>query len=602
MTAHDLDESDPGRPSGTAVQASGQLEHLAEGVAALADRAGADGAARLIRHVNRPASAVARVCVLGGMNVGKSSLINQLAGARCLPVSIHPTSLAVPTLVRASERPVGAVEALEGPLRVVSAGPDASWLADAGLELVETPNWDAWSLVRGGDHSGRSEHRVGDLLASAVSSCDVIVIVTSAPRALPASDVSRLKALAGQPHCPPLLVVVTRLDEMETAAEADDVMQRVRHQVALTAADVHVTAGPGRLGEESEERLEHCRTLLAVLGTTHRRTGMRARRRAQLLLATCELISSAAERAMAAEAGPDDPARTSAAAAWQAARTTALVNWISLSAALDERRDELLGRITAQSDHLRALCLRRLTRELSQGQDAREFVRLRVVPEVGVALQKVEGRITEQVEQALEADARWLQEALAAHRSAAEQLSGIPEQRTTGPIPDGRPSVWAERGSRTDADDRNTADPSKRSAATEGSALIPELVGAGLQALLGSLVPDAVAGLVGAAGTALAGDAFARRREQALDATINDLQRAVDAGFAEHLTTVAQRLDRLYTRLEARAREGDEQWWRVNGAAFAARPNSRGHWLTLLEESRALRRSVRELVTTWDEV
>jgi hypothetical protein len=162
--------------------------------------------------------------------------------------------------------------------------------------------------------------------------------------------------------------------------------------------------------------------------------------------------------------------------------------------------------------------------------------------------------------------------------------------------------VWADRGSRTDAADRNEADPSKRSAATGGSALIPELVGAGLQALLGTLVPDAVAGLVGAAGTALVGDAFARGREQALDATINDLQRAVDAGFAEHLTTVARRLDRLYARLEARAREGDEQWWRVNGAAFAARPDSRGHWLTLLEESRALRRSVRELVTTWDEV
>lgn len=591
------------------MRARGQLEHLAEQVAALADRAGADGAARLIRHVNRPAPAAARVCVMGGMNAGKSSLINQLAGARCLPVSIHPTSLAVPTLVRASERPVGAVEALEGPLRVVSAGPDASWLADAGLELVETPNWDAWSLARGGDHSGHGEHRAGDLLASAVSGCDVILIVTSAPRALPASDVSRLKALAGQPHCPPLLVVVTRLDEIENAAEADDVVRRVRHQVALTAADAHVLAGPGRLGEENEERLEHCRSLLAVLATTHRRTGMRARRRAQLLLATCELISSAAERAMAAEAGPDDPARAGAAAAWQAARTTALVNWISLSAALDERRDELLGRITAEFDRLRALCLRRLARELSQGQDAPEFVRLRVVPEVGVALQKAEGWITEQVEQALEADAQWLQEALAAHRPAAELLSGIPEQRPTGQIADGPPSVWADRGGRTDADERNTdavdrnkADPPKRSASPGGSCLIPELVGAGLQALLGSLVPEAVAGLVGAAGTALAGDAFARGREQALDATINDLQRAVDAGFAEHLTTVTRRIDRLYSRLEARAREGDEQWWRVNGAAFTARPDSRGHWLTLLEESRALRRSVGDLVTTWGEV
>ncbi|MBZ9641810.1 dynamin family protein [Streptomyces sp. PSKA30] len=552
--------------------------------------------------MNRPASAIARVCVVGDTNAGKSALINQLIGARCLPVSVHPTSSPVPTLVRASTVPVGTLDASAGRLRVVSAGPEASWLAGAGLELVEMPGWDGWPVPRSGTHSGDAEFRADAPLASALGGCDVIVVVTSAPRAMPASDRARLKALAGQTYCPPLLVVVTRLDEIETADEADEVMRRVRHDVARVAADAHVLAGPGRLGEESGERLESCRTVVKLLGTTHRRTGMRALRRAQLLLATCELIAGAAERALAAGAAPADPLGTRVAESWQAARTAALVNWIPLAAALDERRDELLGRVRAESDSLRALCWNELARELSQAPDAREFVRLRVVPEVRLALRNFERWITEQVEHALATDTEWLQEALAAHRPPVELLSGVPEQRDASPVPDLRPSVRMDKDSRTDGRGRKETAPQDRPATSAGSSMLPELVGAGLQALLGSLVPDPVAGLLGAVGKALVGDALERGEERRLQSTIDDLERAVAVGFAEHLTGVEERLNRLYARLEARARESDEQWWRVNGAAFTARPDSRGHWNSLLEESGALHRSVREVSAFWEEV
>lgn len=82
---------------------------LAEQVALLADRAGADSAASLIRRAARRAeSPLARICVIGGSNVGKSRLVNELIGTDCLPVSVHATN-GPPVVVR----PTGA----EGPRR-----------------------------------------------------------------------------------------------------------------------------------------------------------------------------------------------------------------------------------------------------------------------------------------------------------------------------------------------------------------------------------------------------------------------------------------------------------------------------------------------------
>ncbi|NUS14063.1 MAG: hypothetical protein HOY69_22100, partial [Streptomyces sp.] len=376
---------------------------LAERVALLADRAGAGLFATLIRQsLRRARSPVARVCFVGGTNTGKSQLVNTLVGAALLPVSVRPGA-EPPTLVR----PYTVADAPAGGHRVVTVRPGDGdgWLAEAGLELVDTPGWDTWApagvpapgpnaaaeepdsppggpydargqggstaggpnrssgegssrpaepyapsrqtasgLTRanatgqdgsstgpaadsasipgrsdimaandrtGGGRSdgdppadafprrdvnsltppggsGTSPANVGDLHENSpapgpnaaprppgsraaganfllpgggsvrlVSDCDALVVVIGAERAMTTTEQAAVRALAAEPHCPPLLVVVTALDRLDGAApgadgdedpdgtggaadEATEVMRRVRHRVRTLAPEALV--------------------------------------------------------------------------------------------------------------------------------------------------------------------------------------------------------------------------------------------------------------------------------------------------------------------------------------------------------------------------
>ncbi|WFB09659.1 50S ribosome-binding GTPase [Streptomyces sp. LX-29] len=557
---------------------------LAERVALLADRAGADGAAALIRRAGRRAGTpLARVCVVGSTNAGKSQLVNRLAGAARVPVSALPVARP-PTVVR-------------------SEGGD-DWLARSGLELVDTPGWDLTAEAPAHWADGGEPARV-------VADSDVVVVATEARRALLGTEQARIRGLAGQPHAPAIVVVVTKLDEVED--ERDEVMRRVRHLIRTLAPEAHLLPGPlperapdaspadrsstagsptggdredgdrENRGRESgasrptrdDEHLELCRSALTALTGARQRIALRTVRRLRLLADACELVAGAAERGPA-DARRDTERQTRALEVWHAAHESARFGWIVLGSELDRRRAALIGRVRAEAGLRRARCAAELSATLSEAPDLPAFLRLRALPRIELALEEFEGWIVGAVEAALAEDTGWLRERLAAGRPGehlfAELTPAPPATPYEAPAP---PRSGAGGG------------------AFEGAAAwLPEAVGGTVEQALAPVASEAIAAVLGAVATGLVEGALARGQERRLLDTVDQVDHAVDTAFEEHLAAVERRVAGLYERLEAGARDRDEQWWRLHTAALAAPPASREHWRSLRDEAARLRREV----------
>ncbi|NJP42890.1 hypothetical protein [Actinacidiphila epipremni] len=673
---------------------------LAERVALLADRAGADLFSTLIRQsLRRARSPVARVCFVGGTNTGKSLLVNSLAGAALLPVSVRPSD-DPPTLVR----PYTAQGAPDDGYRVVTVQADAGdgWLAEAGLELVDTQGWDVWvadsldsmsGAAPGGSDPGR-QHAYAEPqsvnLASAqrtsnpsalnatppsstsaapaanaappsgtsaptgpnalapesgsqgvaptsdrphnpppaaagspptatnltaphatsarlVADCDALVVVIQAERALTSTEQAAVRALAGEPHCPPLLVVVTALDRLadgpEPAAavasgdeggangedseggEVGEVMRRVRQRVRTLAPEALVLAGPGV--PVSGERLAQLRGALVTLTGARLRLSHRGERRLLLLGAACALVADAARRAVADAGRADDPLRARALEVWHAARESAAYEWVGLAAALDRRRAGLLARVGAEAGRRRAACVAALAAELAQAPDTPAFVRLRILPQTDVAVREFQEWVAGEITAAFTDDTRWLRAALSRTRPGTDP---VPAPAGGDPAAAAVP-VAAPYAVNGGADDGGW-----------DASWVPEVLGQAVESVLAPLAPEVLARAVGAAADALLADLVERAQERRLDRTADALERTVAAAFAGHLARVEDRLDQLHAQLLARAQERDEQWWHLHSAALAARPDSARHWHALLAEATSLGDTVAARLAAREEV
>ncbi|MER7467067.1 GTPase [Streptomyces sp. NPDC097981] len=579
----------------------GDLRSLARQVALLGDRAGADAAAALVRRVERRADApAARICVVGSTNVGKSRLVNDLAGAVCVPVSVHPTA-GPPVLVRAAAAAVGTElrghpeargtrdEDPAARLRVVEADvPAESWLARAGVELVDTAGWEGWSGVRQPDT---------EALARIVADCDAVVVVVEARRALLATEQARLRALAAVPHTPPVIVLVSKLDQVDD--EADDVMRRVRHLAGQIVPDSPVLAAPGPAA--GSDAVEHCRTVLSALTGARERGVLRTVRRLRLLAATCSLVAEAAARAVAAQGHGDghghgdrdgdrggDPVRERVGEIWNAARSSALFHWIALTVQADERRRELAASVAAEARRRRVRLVRDLAQKLSGMLDSPEeqhFIRLHAVPDTAQALEEFERWTTAAVERALEHDTLWLRGILQRNRPGADTGAGagvltMPTAREAVPEPE-LPGA-ARTAAAAEADEASSWDAS----------WVPEFVGTAIENVLSPLATEVVGQIAGAAGTALVNELLEHGHADRRQRTVDDLERIVERSFTEQASRTEARLAQVYERLLDTARERDEQWWRLHTAAATAAPDSLDHWHALGARARELGRSV----------
>lgn len=598
------------------------VRDLAESVALLADRAGADLFSTLIRQsLRRARTPVARVCFVGGTNTGKSQLVNSLAGAALLRVSVRPSD-DPPTLVR----PHTAPDAPDGVHRVLTLQPGAGdgWLAEAGLELVDTRGWDTWvadPLVDAADspdsrpapagHADRGGDPAVERPTSVrlVADCDALVVTLQAERALTSTEQAAVRALAAEPHCPPLVVVVTALDRLAEAAgpgaapdpadgpgggEAGEVMRRVRQRVRTLAPEALVLAGPGVPADG--ERLAQLRGALAALTGARQRLTQRGERRLRLLGAACALVADAARRAVADAGRADDPLRARAAEVWHAARESAAYEWVGLAAALDRRRAGLLARVTAEAGRRRAACVAALAAELAQAPGTPAFVRLRVLPQTDLAVQEFQEWVAGEITAAFAEDTRWLRAALARTRPGG--ADPLPGRGAAGPA--------EEPAGGTAAASVPVAAPYAANGALDDGAWdaswVPEVLGQAVEGVLAPLAPEVVARALGAAVDALLGDLAERAQERRLDRMADALERTVAVAFAGHVTRVEERLDQLHAQLLARARERDEQWWQLHSAALAARPDSARHWQALLAEAVSLGDAVAARLAEREEV
>ncbi|KPI33967.1 Dynamin family protein [Actinobacteria bacterium OV450] len=585
---------------------------LAEQVALLADRAGADSAASLIRRTARRAeSPRARICVIGGSNVGKSRLVNELIGAVCVPVSVHPTD-GPPVVVRPyaaepgepgepeeQEEYLGAAgapgadgssapAAPAGSGRSAGAGsglrtvrvevPSGAWAARTGVELVDTPGWEGWSGIRQPDTAA---------LARIVGDCDVVVVVTEARRAMLATEQARIKALAAAPHSPPLAVVVTKLAEVDD--EAADIMRRVNHLVSVLAPEALVLPGPvpapgAAPGAGEPDGVDPLRAVLGHLAGIRLRRALRTIRRLHLLAATCALVEEAAGRALADVHRPD-PVRTRAAQIWHTAHESARFHWIVLSADAGEWRATLVQTIAAEARRRRAAAARELAARFSAMLDTPEeqhFIRLHAVPYTAEALQHFEAWITGAVDRALEGDIRRLRAVLLRNRPGEELFQGLAAPGAGRVVPAAALPRVAEEAAAAES----------RSTTGWDASWLPEFVGTAIESVLTPMSAEAVGQIAGAAGAALVTEALehgqAERRERAID----DLERIVQAAFAEQVARTEARIGQVYDHLLDQARDRDEQWWRLHTTAVAARPESLDHWRSLQSTARTLSRSV----------
>ncbi|MFF3649633.1 hypothetical protein ACFYXV_13385 [Streptomyces sp. NPDC002181] len=570
---------------------------LAERVALLADRAGADSAASLIRRTARRAeSPRARICVIGGSNVGKSRLVNELVGAACVPVSVHATD-GPPVVVRpftagpaesghpADPEAAAAPAAPRDPgdpgdpgpagLRTVRIEvPSGSWAARTGVELVDTPGWEGWSGVRQPDTAA---------LARIVGDCDVVVVVTEARRAMLATEQARIKALAAAPHSPPLAVVVTKPAEVED--EAADIMRRVNHLVSVLAPEALVLAGPVPVpGAAEPDGVDPLRAVLGHLAGIRLRRALRTIRRLHLLAATCDLVEQAAGRALADLDRPD-PVRTRAAEVWHTAHESARFHWIVLSAEAGEWRATLVQTIAAEARRRRAATARELAARFSgmlETPEEQHFIRLHAIPYTAEALQHFEAWITGTVDRALEEDIRRLRAALLRNRPGEELFQGLAAPGAGRVVPAATLPGVAEEAAASES----------RNATGWDASWLPEFVGTAIESVLTPLSAEIVGQIAGAAGTALVTEALehgqAERRERAID----DLERIVEAAFTEQVARTEARVGQVYDHLLSRARDRDEQWWRLHTTAVAAQPESLDHWRSLQSTARTLSRSV----------
>ncbi|MFB7052295.1 GTPase [Streptomyces vinaceus] len=564
---------------------------LAEQVALLADRAGADSAASLIRRTARRAeSPRARICLIGGSNVGKSRLVNELVGAACVPVSVHPTD-GPPVLVRpftaGPDGPAGSGHAA-GPgdapapgdpepagLRTVRVEvPSGSWAARTGVELVDTPGWEGWSGVRQPDTAA---------LARVVGDCDVVVVVTEARRAMLATEQARIKALAAAPHSPPLAVVVTKPAEVED--EAPDILRRVNHLVSVLAPEALVLSGPVPApGAGEPDGIDPLRSVLGHLAGIRLRRALRTIRRLHLLAATCALVDEAAERALADVHRPD-PVRTRAAQIWHTAHESARFHWIVLSADAGDWRATLVQTIAAEARGRRAATARELAARFSamlETPEEQHFIRLHAIPYTAEALQHFEAWITEAVDRALEEDIRRLRAALLRNRPGEELFQGLAAPGAGRVVPAAALPPVAEEAAAAES----------RNATGWDASWLPEFVGTAIESVLTPMSAEVVGQIAGAAGTALVTEALehgqAERRERAID----DLERIVEAAFTEQVARTEARIGQVYDRLLGQAQERDEQWWRLHTTAVAAQPESLDHWRSLRSTARTLSRAV----------
>ncbi|MEU0952108.1 GTPase [Streptomyces niveus] len=576
MTSGQTSEADSGQPEARSVDVSA----LARDVALLATRAGADGAAELVRQAVRRAGApTARICVVGGTNVGKSRLVNELAGADCVPVSVLPSS-GRPVLVTAGGEPG---EAASGRVEVVVPRlPADAWMVRSGMELVDTPGWEAWSGTREPD---------SEALARIVADCDAVVVVTEARRALLATEQARIRALAEAPHSPPLLLVVSKLDEV--GSEAAQIMKRVRHLVGLLAPHASALAAPVPVtpGAEAASRdaVELCRAVLTALAGAQERAALRTARRLRLLAAVCDLVVEAAGRAVAAGAdGESDTYEDRVAEIWQARHTAARFRWIVLAGEVQERRRELADSIAAEGRRRRTELVRTLSERLSGMLETPEeqlFVRLHVVPVTEQAMEEFTAWATGTVDEALRRDTATLREALRRNRSGGQDAEDAALD-TQHALPAPRLPRVAGTAASTEAED----------AAGWDASWVPDFVGSALDSVVSPFATDAVGGVVGAAATALTTELLehgqAERRQRAIEALGGIAERA----FTEQSQLLGARLTEIYERLLASARDRDEQWWRLHTAAASSVPESLDHWRGLDERARSLALAVRERV------
>jgi hypothetical protein len=372
-----------------AVRSGRELARRAQRIAA--DAGLTEVAQALHGQVVERSRAGTRVVACGEFNRGKSTLVNQLLGRDLLPTGAVPVTRGIvtvtPTEPPTSERldvhwPDGHNDSRrldDDPWRdlvldhdpttfVVAEGEhgppepelrlqlDDAWLRDNEIELVDTP--------------GTNEGRVDRILQTrrAVAVSDVAVLTLSAGSPLSLTERSLLEdELIGR-HVPHVVVVVTMLDTIETAADRDEVMASTERRVHRVSPGIAVLPGPGLQlpgaptgtasdapNDEWDERLTTIRRSIEERAAASGRTARRDQRLLLQVADACRVVlaAAAAARDQASRAATDADAALKQA---KVAVDRAGVEWDQVRLDLDARRLGRFGRfrerVQAKTDEL----------------------------------------------------------------------------------------------------------------------------------------------------------------------------------------------------------------------------------------------------------
>lgn len=393
---------------------------LAREAADLAKQAGSEHIAESITTAleerSRPG---ARIAIVGEFNRGKSTLVNHLIGADVVPTGPNPVTRSV-TLVRHGVEPHLSVHWPDGTVdrRTLSDDVWSDLRIDTSTEedtvpgiMVETPSQVLQSLdVELIDTPGLQESRAGRLMQTrqAIARSDVAVVVISVNNPVSLTETRLIEDEILSRHLPRIVVVVTRLDDLEED-QRSDVVRTIENRLRTVDARIPVLWGPGLEGDAS--RVQRIWEVLAAeVQPQHRRRIRDERALRQVRDATGSLLALVDERLQEASLSEEE---------WEDAKRTANdgirrleLAWDHIVTQMESQQLVLRGgleqRIRASADRM----TQDLTAQVGRVPDLKAWWTSEFEPQFRRQLQALASDADRSLRDALQRDAAWLESTL----------------------------------------------------------------------------------------------------------------------------------------------------------------------------------------------
>ena len=361
-----------------------------------------------------------RIALVGAPMRGKSSLANRLLGEEVLPTgSIPTTSTPVSVLADDSSRLV--VTYPDRPAETRPLTPE-SWadligieVADAGVHtrvFVDNP-WLASIAAELVDGPG-VEQVVGPratLAQQAISGSDLVVMVVSAVSPLSVTETAFLQEEVIGHHVPRILVVVTMLDRLP-ADERDQTFAAIATRVREISPAIQVLPAPGPDDGADSQVLADLRGTLERLTAKGNRAGLRDAHVAWRLTDHLEHMARTGEEGAHA-ATLDDEARSQALRQAEREAQDQELALEDIRLQLDRRRIELQRLVRQTLEDRRHKMVAAARRQLADTSNLKTWCEQELPYWLRRELAAVAGTLQAVVTERLEADLRWLDNALA---------------------------------------------------------------------------------------------------------------------------------------------------------------------------------------------